>query len=102
MQIFHSSNPRTHLHTTDPEMWIGHGGPIAWPAHSTVLDPLDFFWRHLKLLVYETRRAAVKDPTELIIVASTLDFFERLRHSFVRWCRLCYDLSGRNYEQLLR
>ena len=33
--------------------WIGRGGPIAWPARSPDLNPLDFhLWRHLKSIVY--------------------------------------------------
>ncbi|GFW83395.1 DUF4817 domain-containing protein [Trichonephila clavipes] len=32
-----------HLQATFPGGWIGHGGPIAWPARSPDLSPLDFF-----------------------------------------------------------
>ena len=36
-----------------PERWIGRSGPVAWPARSPELTPLDFFlWGHLKALVY--------------------------------------------------
>ena len=35
--------------------WIGRGGPIAWPARSPDLNPLDFYlWGHLKSIVYAT------------------------------------------------
>ena len=35
--------------------WIGRGGPIAWPARSPDLNPLDFhLWGHLKSTVYAT------------------------------------------------
>ena len=35
--------------------WIGRGGPVAWPARSPDLNPLDFhLWGHLKSIVYET------------------------------------------------
>ena len=35
--------------------WIGRGGPIAWPARSTDLNPLDFhLWGQLKSIVYAT------------------------------------------------
>ena len=35
--------------------WIGRGGPIAWPARSLDLNPLDFhLWGHLKSIVYAT------------------------------------------------
>ena len=33
----------------------GRGGPIAWPARSPDLNPLDFhLWEHLKSIVYAT------------------------------------------------
>ncbi|GFU88990.1 hypothetical protein TNCV_2894381 [Trichonephila clavipes] len=67
---------------------------------------LDFFWGHLKLFVYETPVSTVEDLTVQIVVASAdiasiPDLFERVRQPFVRWCRLCYDLSDRNFEQFL-
>ena len=35
--------------------WIGRGGPVAWPARSPDLNPLDFhLWEHLKSIVYAT------------------------------------------------
>ena len=35
--------------------WIGRGGPIAWPARSPDLNPLDFHLSgHLKSIVYAT------------------------------------------------
>ena len=35
--------------------WIGRGGPVAWPARSPDLNPLDFhLWGHLKSIVYAT------------------------------------------------
>ena len=37
--------------------WIGRGGPIAWPARSPDLNPLDFHLSgHLKCLLYTQRR----------------------------------------------
>ena len=35
--------------------WIGRGGPIAWLARSSDLNPLDFhLWGHLKSIVHAT------------------------------------------------
>ena len=41
--------------TTYPGLWIGKGGPVAWPPRSPDLTLLDFFlWGHIKSLVYKT------------------------------------------------
>ncbi|GBM71890.1 hypothetical protein AVEN_238540-1 [Araneus ventricosus] len=88
--------------------WIGRGGPVAWPPRSPDRNLLDFFFweKSLKLLVYQTPVDTLEDPTERIVVASadipsTPGMFERVRRSLVRRCRLCNDLRGRNFEQLL-
>ncbi|GFY14038.1 uncharacterized protein TNCV_1296991 [Trichonephila clavipes] len=78
--------------------WIGHVGPIAWPAHSPFPNPFDFFfWCHLKSLVYVTAVATVEDLMARIVVASahitsTPDLFEPFRQSFVHRCLLCSGL----------
>ena len=44
---------RQHLNIIFPRRWIGHGGPVAWPARSPDLNPLDFYlWGQLKSIVY--------------------------------------------------
>ncbi|GFT97157.1 uncharacterized protein TNCV_3858181 [Trichonephila clavipes] len=40
------------LNTEYPGRWIGRGGPSNWPARSPDLCCLDFFWGHIKSLVY--------------------------------------------------
>ena len=46
-----------------PDRWIGRGGPIAWPARSPDITPLDFFmWGFVKDNVFKT---PVKDLSEL-------------------------------------
>ncbi|GFU80355.1 hypothetical protein TNCV_3521291 [Trichonephila clavipes] len=69
--------------------WIERSKLVTWPTRSTNLKPLDFFWDHLKSLVYETPGTIVEDLTSRILVTSvdiacTQDLFERIRHSFVR------------------
>lgn len=45
---------RNYLNTVYTNRWIGHGGPILWPARSPDLNPLGFYpWGHLKTLVYD-------------------------------------------------
>ncbi|GBL93627.1 hypothetical protein AVEN_25625-1 [Araneus ventricosus] len=98
---------RNHLDATYPGRWIGRGGPVAWPPLSPELNPLDFFfWGHLKSLVYQTPVDTLEDLAARIAVASanianTPVMFERVRRSLVRRCRLCNELRGRNFEQLL-
>jgi hypothetical protein len=39
-----------------PDRWIGRGGPVAWPARSPYLSPLDYFlWGHMTSLVYAVK-----------------------------------------------
>lgn len=35
---------REYLNRRFPMQWIGRGGPIAWPARSPDLTPVDFFY----------------------------------------------------------
>jgi len=42
-----------YLTTTYNDHWTGQDGPIAWPARSPDLTPMDFFlWGHIKALIY--------------------------------------------------
>jgi len=54
-----------YLHESFPNRWLGHGGPVAWPARLPDLTPLDYYlWGNMKTLVYETTvesRAALSD-----------------------------------------
>ncbi|GFX39385.1 uncharacterized protein TNCV_3861081 [Trichonephila clavipes] len=61
---------------------------------------------HLKALVFEMLVLAVKDIMARIVfpsadIVKTPDWFEHIRQSFVRRCRLCYDLRGLNFEHFL-
>ncbi|GFY24270.1 uncharacterized protein TNCV_1013191 [Trichonephila clavipes] len=86
--------------------YIGRGGPVDWSLHSPDLSPLEFFWGHLKSVVYEALVAVVEDLTVQIYEALadidiTRNLFESDRQSFLRRCRLCYNLHSRNFEQFL-
>ena len=62
MRFMHDEDPpyfsrvaRQFLNQHFANKWIGRGGPIAWPARSPDLNPLDFhLWGHLKSIVYAT------------------------------------------------
>ena len=45
-------NVRNHLNVTYPDLWIGRGGPVPWPARLPDLTPLDYFlWGSMKALM---------------------------------------------------
>jgi len=49
------------LHNVFPKHWIGRSGPIAWPARSRDLNPLDFHLRrHPQSTVYATEVSDVQ------------------------------------------
>lgn len=62
-----SHNVRVYLNQQFRNKWIGHGGPIALPARSPDLDPIDYFvWGHLKSIVYATPVDKIKKLRERI------------------------------------
>lgn len=98
---------RNYLDITFPNRWIGRGGPVAWPARSPDLSPLDFFfWGRLKALMYET---PIESPEELVARLSAAvgevlekpDVFANVRRSILRRCSACITSGGHNFEHLL-
>jgi hypothetical protein len=54
-------NAREFLNNNYTNRWIGRRGPIAWPARSPDLNPLEYYLRgHLKTIVYDTPVATVE------------------------------------------
>lgn len=103
----HFSNiVREYLNVVFRNRWIGRGGPIPWPPRSPDLTPIDFcLWGHMKQLVYAT---PVTDPMDLVAriveAAATIqesDIFEKVRESSLKRYRLCNEVRGRHFEQLL-
>ncbi|GBM82709.1 hypothetical protein AVEN_107738-1 [Araneus ventricosus] len=90
-----------------PRRWIGHTGPIAWPPRSPDTIHVTFSYGvNLKLLVYAT---PLDTPEDLIVrtvvaaadIKSIPGIFERVRESFLCLCRLCNDVNGHHFQQLL-
>jgi hypothetical protein len=53
---------REFLSSVFPALCVGRGGPTAWPARSSDLNPLDFYlWAHLKSTFWA---AEVGDPQD--------------------------------------
>lgn len=98
---------RKHFDATHPGKWIGRGGHATWPPRSLDLSPLDFFfWGYLKSFAYQTPVGLVGDLTDRIAMAladisSTWGVFEHVQQFLVRRSRLCRDLHGRNFLQIL-
>ena len=60
-----------HLDKILGQTWIRRGGPIAWPALSSDLTPLDYLlWGHVKSFVYETPVNSEEDLLARIIAAA--------------------------------
>jgi Helix-turn-helix domain (DUF4817) len=87
-----------------PNKWIGRGGPVAWPARSPDLTPLDFFfWGQMKTYVYET---PVNTELELVarIVAAAEDIKDKhatlasVSSSIKTRCRARVAENGGHFE----
>lgn len=85
--------------------WIGRGGPMAWPARSPDLTPLDFFlWGYIKSLVYQEPPTTPENMQERITRAFgqvTIGMLTRVQESFRKRIRTCMDNEGAQFEQLL-
>lgn len=96
---------RQWLNTVYGERWIGRGGPVAWPARSPDLNPLDFFlWGFLKQKVYATPVHTREDLINRIGVACneiTDDMLIRTQTSLRNRFHLCIDQNGHHFEHLL-
>ena len=80
--------------------WMGHLGPVSWPARSPYLNPLYYFlWGHLTTLVYATPLDHVDDLLPRIVdgcntIRTTPGLLERVRQSMLLRCQ-------RHFEDLL-
>ena len=87
--------------------WIGRGGPVAWPARSPDLNPLDFhLWGHLKSIVYATSIENAEIPRNRIEQGSrqireTPGMTERVIRSMTRRVQACLQMQGSHFEHLL-
>lgn len=103
----HYSRPvRNWLNIHYPERWIGRGGPVAWPARSPDLTPLDFFlWGHLKALVYRNPIRTREELIESIQVSCqqiTPGQIAMATRSVLQRCRSCVVHNGGHIEAFPR
>jgi hypothetical protein len=98
---------RRHLTQAFNVQWIGRGGPVAWPARSPDLNPLDFWlWGHLKTLVYSTPVDDIQTLQDRIFnacrqISNQPGVFERVRDSLRRRIETCVRVNGNHIEQIL-
>ncbi len=85
--------------------WIGRGGPVAWPARSPDLTPLDFFlWGHMKSLVYESPITTPMDLANRIETAYRsipVEIMLAVHRSLIHRAQVCLAEDGRHFEHLL-
>jgi hypothetical protein len=98
---------RQYLNDHFPGKWIGHKGPVAWPARSPDLNPIDFeLWGHVKNEVYSTPLINVDELWELIVaifdaIRNRPGQLERVRESTMRCLNGCVAPNGQHFEHLM-
>jgi len=99
---------RDYLNESFPNLWLGRGGPVAWPPRSSDLTPLDYYlWGHLKTLVYETKvdsRAALR--YRIFAAAEHIrnhrDNIASATQSLLMRAENCITTGGGHFEPLLQ
>lgn len=87
--------------------WIGRGGPVAWPARSPDLTPLDFYlWGDVKRRVYATEFQTRTDLINRIrsafeIIKNDTFILNRLHNNLRKRAALCITRNGEHFEHLL-
>lgn len=88
-----------------PDSWIGRGGPINWPARSPDLTPLDYFlWGYMKNYVYREPVNSLEqldDRLHEALATITPQMIQGAQASLIRRARLCIQIGGGHFEQLL-
>lgn len=98
---------RAYLDREFPGHWIGRGGPIAWPARSPDLTPLDFYlWGEMKRRVYATeyntrRELKVRIRNAFNDIRNDPFVLSRVRNNLRRRAEACVAVNGAHFQQLL-
>lgn len=104
----YQSQVREFLNNHFQNHWIGRGGPVAWPARSPDLTPLDFYlWGEVKRLVYATEysnRDELKSRIRAAFDKVRSDPFvlNRVKDNMRKRAELCITREGEHFEQWLR
>lgn len=84
------------------------GGPVAWPARSPDLTPLDFYlWGDIKRKVYATQFDNTRQLKSLIRkafreVRNDSLVLTRVRGNLKRRAETCVAVNGAHFENILR
>ena len=98
---------REYLNESFPNLWLGRGGPVAWPPRSPDLTPLDYYlWGHMKTLVYETKVNSKAELRPRIFAAAEHirnhpDNITSATQSLLMCAEKCIATGGGHFEQLL-
>lgn len=96
---------RNLLNQTFKDRWIGRNGPIAWPARSPDLTPLDYFlWGYVKELVYSREPKTIADLKRVIseaLESLTQQLCQNTFKNLEKRLRLCVKQNGAHFEHLL-
>ena len=96
------------LHNVFPKHWIGGSGPIAWPARSRDLNPLDFHLRrHPQSTVYATEVSDVQGLRQRTqngfeVIRAIPEIFLRVTQSVFRRAALKLKLYVRTLSVIFR
>lgn len=101
---------REYLNSEYGNRWIGRGGPVAWPARSPDLTPLDFFfWGRVKDLVYGQDGHTIENVSQLKrrikrafrVMKRDHETLRRVRRHVQRRAYACIQREGGFVQQLL-
>jgi len=100
-----SRHAKHYLDINFPNSWIGRGGPVAWPARSPDLNPLDYFlWGHLKNFIYRNPVETLEDLEEQLhcaIATITPEMIQRVQENLIRRTNMCIQMEGLHFEHML-
>ncbi len=90
---------------TFPKKWLGHRGPVDWPARSPDLTPTDYFmWGYIKDIVYNNKPRNLADLKQSSVTAfHTIDtgLCKKVCESVPERLQRCIDADGHQFEHLI-
>ncbi|CAK1600423.1 unnamed protein product [Parnassius mnemosyne] len=98
---------RDYLNELYGDRWIGRGGPVAWPARSPDMTPLDFFlWGHMKQIVYSTPISTREELLQKVMAAASQikenrTVLKKTVRSVALRTTVCMDENGGHFENLI-